>query len=447
MANIGDLSASDLVLRTDTTAQPSGPLTGNAGANKLWLPLWSGEVINAYDQFNMFENMINTKTINGGFAYEFPVTGTVALNSAWDAGEELIGGDSSSTTFKVVLDKRPMAAHFETDNIDLLVTQWDYRSELARQAGLQLASTRDKQIAVALAAAAAVPQFSAGDPRGLAAAAFQAPAQVSTSVQASSCTETEALKVLQEIENYLVVCQENDIAVTDVYCAVTPKVFQVIRALGIPRSPFTGYNASGAAATSTVLNTVNNYGNNPLFGASDAYGGNGAPISVGMNQMTDVLDYMGVKIVKTNHLPKTNLNITANNIGSAKYNLNCAATANAAGASGANQGFESAFSFYGIIFQTNAIAGLSLQGMKVDTVQDVRRNTQFTVASMMKGTGIIRPETCRALISGSGSTVTRAKLVEHFGSASVKSDTSTDAGATVNTNFTNGFAAEYAVTS
>jgi hypothetical protein len=434
-----NLTAANLVLRTDTTAQPSGPYpTGNAGANKLWLPLWSGEVINAYDQFNMFENMINTKTINGGFAYEFPVTGTVALNSSWDAGEELMGGDSSSTTFKVALDKRPMAAHFETDNIDLLVTQWDYRSELARQAGLQLASTRDKQIAVALAAAAAIAPLS-DDPRGLDAAAFQAPGQISTSIVASSCTETEALKVLQEIENYLVVCQENDIAVTDVYCAVTPKVFQVIRALGIPRSASTVFGTNTAA--------INNFSNSPLFGASDNYGGNGAPISMGMNMMTDALDYMGVKIVKTNHLPKTNLSIVANNIGSSKYNLNCAANSNAAGASGANQGYETLFSFYGIIFQTTAIAGLSLQGMKVDTVQDVRRNTQFTVASMMKGTGIIRPETVRALISGSGSTNSREKLRDHFAGASVKSANNTDAGATVNTNFANGFGAEYVVTS
>jgi hypothetical protein len=380
----------------------------------------------------MFESIITTKSIAGGFSYEFPMTGTVDLNSSWDAGEELLGGSSTSSSFKVILDKRPMAAHFETDNIDMLVTQWDYRSELARQAGLQLANTRDKQLAIGLAAACAVPQLAA-DARGLAAAAFQAPAMISTSVQASACTETEALKLLQEIENYLVVCQENDIPVTDVYCVVTPKVFQVIRALGIPRSP-----------TSTVSSTgINNYANNPLFGASDTWGSNGAPISVGMNQLTDTLDYMGVKIMKTNHLPKTNLNITANNIGSSKYNLNCAATANAAGASGANQGFESAFSFYGIIFQTNAIAGLSLQGMKVDTVQDVRRNTQFTVASMMKGTGIIRPETCRALVSGSGTTVTRAKLVEHFESASVKSADTAVAGQAVNTNFANGFGAEY----
>ncbi len=421
-----NLTAANLVMRTATADGPSG---GAAGANKLWLPLWSGEVINSYDQYNVFENMINHKTISGGFSYEFPITGTIALNPAWEAGEELVGGDSSSTTFKVNLDKRPMAAHFETDNVDLLVTQWDYRSELARQAGLTLANTRDRQIAIALAAACAVPQI-ATDPRGLAAAAFQAPASISTSVVASACTEAEALKVLQEIENYLVTCQENDLPVENVYCAVRPKVFQVIRALGIPRTT----NANGLSYTG------------PVFGASDSYGGAGAPIGVGMNMLSDTLDYMGVKIIKTNHLGSANYNVTADNLGGAKYNLNCAA--NSFVANGGANGLETLFSFYGIIFQPEAIAGLSLMGMKVDTVQDVRRNTQFTVASMMKGTGVIRPELCRALVSGSltAASVTRAKLAEHFNSAStsgpVVAGTSTEAAA----NLTNGFAAEYAVT-
>jgi hypothetical protein len=389
----------------------------------------------------MFENIITTKSISGGFSYEFPMTGTVDLNSSWDAGEELLGGSSTSSSFKVVLDKRPMAAHFETDNIDMLVTQWDYRSELARQAGLQLANTRDKQLAVGLAAACAVPQLAA-DARGLAAAAFQAPASISSSTLASGCTETEALKLLQEIENYLVTCQENDIPVTDVYCVVTPKVFQVIRALGIPRAPYTGYNNAGAPATTGVINTVSNYMNNPLFSGGDDYGNAGAPIGVGMNQMTDTLDYMGVKIMKTNHLPKANLNVTKDNIGSSKYNLNCATTSFAGGASGAASGLQTYFSFYGIIFQTNAIAGLSLQGMKVDTVQDVRRNTQFTVASMMKGTGIIRPETCRALVSSSVAP-TRALLAEHFNSASAQVASATGGTGEAASNYANGFGAEY----
>lgn len=386
-----DLTNGQLVYRADNALATTG---GGPGTNKLWLPLWSGEVINAYDQYNMFENMITTRTISGGFSYEFPITGTVELNAAWAAGEELSGNGNTSKTFKVNLDARPMAAHFETDNIDLLITQWDYRSELARQSGLTLANTRDRQIAVALTAACAVPAI-ASDPRGpdFIANAFQAPIDVGN-VAASAATETTALKLLEGIEDYLVKCQENDVPVNNVYCVVTPKVFQVIRSLGLTKA---------ADAADQAFMKV------PVFGASDVYGGLGAPLSMGMNAMADSIDYMGVKIIKSNHLPKTNLGSAP--IGSAKYNLNC-----------------SAINLHGIIFQTEAVAGLSLQGMKVDTVQDVRRNTQFTVASMMKGTGLVRPELCRAIVGIDNST-SRADLATALGA-----------------NFTNGFAAEYAVT-
>jgi hypothetical protein len=396
---VGNLGYDALVMRDSVNDVTGGPNGGLAGANKLWLPLWSGEVINAYDQYNIFENLISNKSLSGGFSYEFPVTGLVALNASWDAGEELVGGDSSSTTFKVNLDKRPMAAHFETDNVDLLVTQWDYRSELARQAGLTLSSTRDKQVVSALIAASVAAPLTS-DPRGLTTANFPAPAVVSTAtaaigVSVSTCTETVALTILQSIENYLVFMQENDYPVQNVMCAVPPKVFQVIRALGIPRSVSTVFGANLAA--------INNYSTSPLFGASDNYGGNGAPISVGMNALTDSLDYMGVKIVKTNHIPRSTLTI-----GSAKYNLTCGTV-----------------DIFGIIFQKEAVAGLSLMGMKVDSIQDIRRNTQFTVASMLKGTGILRPELCQILVGttsagtadASSEIDTRAELATLFGAS------------------------------
>jgi hypothetical protein len=382
------LAGTDMVYRASTSAGTSG---GTLGENKLWLPLWSGEVINAYDQYNMFENMITTRTISGGFSYEFPITGTVELKAAWEAGEELSGKGNTSRTFKVNLDSRPMAAHFETDNIDLLITQWDYRSELARQSGLTLANTRDKQIAVSLLAACAVAPI-ANDPRGsdFTTNAFQAPIDIGSI--SGSITEAQALKVLEGIEDYVVKCQENDVAVNNVHCVVTPKVFQVIRALGITKS-----NDSPVAFTKI-----------PMFTGAQEYGGAGASIAMGMNAMTDSLDYMGVKIVKSNHLPKTNLSASGSEIGSAKYNLNC-----------------SAIGLQGIIFQPEAVAGLSLQGMKVDTVADVRRNTQFTVASMLKGTGLIRPELCRAIVAIDGDT-NRAALRAALGA-----------------NLTNGFSAEY----
>ena len=374
MAAVGDLAASDLVLRTSVTDGTSGE---RAGANKLWLPLWSGEVINAYDQFNIFENLISSKSLSGGFSYEFPVTGLVSLNASWDAGEELVGGDSSSTTFKINLDKRPMAAHFETDNVDLLITQWDYRSELARQAGLTLASTRDKQIVSALIAASVAAPLTS-DPRGLGVSNFPAPAVVNTTaaaigVSVSSCSETVALSILQKIENYLVFMQENDYPVQNVMCAVPPKVFQVIRALGIPRLMTNNVNLSQGVIV-------------------------GPDMTSGMNMLTDSLDYMGVKIVKTNHIPRNTITV-----GQAKYNLTCGTV-----------------DIFGIIFQKEAVAGLSLMGMKVDSIQDIRRNTQFTVASMLKGTGILRPELCQILIGLTTETVSSVAVADTEGEVNTR---------------------------
>jgi N-acetylglutamate synthase/N-acetylornithine aminotransferase len=73
-------------------------------------------------------------------------------------------------------------------------------------------------------------------------------------------------------------------------------------------------------------------------------------------------------------------------------------------------------------------------GMKVDTVQDVRRNTQFTVASMMKGTGILRPEMVKLITAGA----TANAADERTEIASLLSTTTAG-------NWTGGFAAEYAV--
>lgn len=414
------------------TGLADAPAGGSAGANKLWLPLWSGEVINAYDQFNVFENLVTTKSLSGGFSYEFPVTGTIALNASWDAGEELGGGSSKSTTFKVNLDKRPMAAHFETDNVDLLVTQWDYRSELARQAGLTLANTRDRQLAVSICAAALLSPLgyawdassgSTSDPRGLDIANFPAPVVIDTTTSApgvavAGCTETNALKILEAIENYMVFMQNNDYPTDRVICAVPPKVFQVIRGLGLTRSTDI-YNVLATAGSAYSNPAGTNFTKNPMFGGSSEYGGLGAPYTVGMNSLGDTLQYMGCTIIKSNHLPVAK-NYASNVIGSTKYNLDF-----------------SEFNVFGVIFQPEAVAGLSLMGMKVDTVQDVRRNTQFTVASMMKGTGVLRPELCQLLVGTTNDT---------DADASGEIDTRGELAAIVGANLQNGFAAEYAVT-
>lgn len=392
-----DVGADNLPYRTAVDAGISGPI---AGTNKLWLSVWSGETIHAYDEYNMFESLVDAKTISNGVAMEFPITGTVSLNAAWVAGKELVGStdDSKSATIAVKLDKRPIAAHFEIDNVDLMQTQWEFRSELARQAGLTLANARDKQIAAYIARAAAedlnyndgydgdgTPALLTGDdPRSLPAGpVFINPKffDLGRAASPSADRANAALAALQACEDFVVYLQTINAPTDGVYLAVEPRAFQDIRALGVAR---------------TDTNAVNMQ---PMFGGVAAAGGLGAALTQGMSGLTDSLEYMGVRIIKSNHLPVSNY--ASGSIGEDRY---CLTFADAG--------------ICGLIFQRSAVAALKLQGLKVDTLDDIRRNTTFTVASMMAGTGVLRPECAAVLVKptatntlSSASTATTANIV------------------------------------
>jgi hypothetical protein len=359
----------DPAFRSNVAYGVAGPV---AGANKLWLSVFSGETLAAYDQANIFEQLVDHKVLSGGVAWEFPITGSVSILAAWNAGVELGGGSNTnaSSTIAVKLDKRPIAAHFEIDNIDLMQTQWEFRAELARQAGLSLANARDKQIAAYIGRAAVESPIST-DPRGIVAApvfisaTFENLGALITPAASGTLRAAAALEALRAAEDFLVWLQTINAPTDGVYLAVTPRAFQDIRALGVARSD-TEARAS-----------------QPMFGGAELAGGLGLGLKMGLNNLSDTLDYMGVKIIKSNHLPVVDYSVNAAaNIGETRYNLNFLAAG-----------------CVGLIFQKSAVASLKLQGLKMDTVDDVRRNTTFTVASAMNGTGVLRPE-CAAMLIG-----------------------------------------------
>tara|TARA_B110000444_G_C18838694_1_gene597604 strand:- start:1097 stop:2386 length:1290 start_codon:yes stop_codon:yes gene_type:complete len=382
---------------------------GSAGDNKLWLPIWSGEVMRAFDQYRMFEPMVESRSISSGRVMEFPITGSVAMKAAWGAGEELIGGidDSKSKTFAVSLDARPIASHFELDNVDLMVSQWEFRSELARQAGQTLANARDSQVGAYIARAGAE-TILANDPRlagggtvskwrnSLAEAPIFDAAYDATLANLGTGNDAQrsaaALALLRALEDFMIHLQEINAPGEGVYCAVSPRTFQDIRALGVAREAADLVGGAGR----------------PYFGGVAEAGGLGSNLAMGMNSLSDTLTYMGVTIMKSTHIMGKDhsggsgdaaaqlIANTANNIGEARYNGN--------------------FTDVGaLIWQKGCVASLNKTGLKVDTVDDIRRNSVFTVASVMGGTGVLRPECAsvvtRATISGSGATAKRGNLM------------------------------------
>jgi hypothetical protein len=364
-------ASGDFSFRADTSSATSG---GSDGTNKQWLPIWSGEVMYAYDQFRMFDSLVDSRTIASGRVMEFPIMGTVDLKAAWGAGEELIGNtnDHQSKTVSVELDARPIATHFELDNVDLMITQWEYRQELARQAGQTMANARDLQISAYLTRAAAE-SILASDPRsgnGWRGNLIDSPiydttfgADFAKLDDASSSRTDAALQVLAAVEDFMVHLQSVDCPTDGVTLVVTPRTFHDIRALGVARA---GSELSGGSGR-------------PMFGGVAEAGGLGAQLGQGLNGLGDTLEYMGCTIVKSNHL--INFDASADAIGEGRYNIDGSTAA-----------------VKGLLFQKGAVASIAKTGLKVDTVDDIRRNTTFTVASMLSGTGVLRPELASIIV-------------------------------------------------
>ena len=86
-------------------------------------------------------------------------------------------------------------------------------------------------------------------------------------------------------------------------------------------------------------------------------------------------------------------------LGDAKYNFNWyngteANETAVVAATGAPANTAAMKPVKALIWQKSSVCSLRLQGMKVESVKDVRRGTYFTVSSIMAGAGVLRPELC-----------------------------------------------------
>ena len=409
------------------TASPAAsttsvPHSGTPGG--YWLPVWSGEVLNAYDQYNIFEPLVDTRTIESGTTLRYPITGTVKAKGAWKAGEELEGSTEISTPgyFDISLDQRPMVAHYELDDVALMLTQWEYRSEIARQAGLALANLRDVQVAALIAQAAFTPNRA---PFGAKVAggntengAFGSTYNVNNNINCghadfehlgnissnADLRATAALRVLEYIELFLAHLQEIDADTSGVTLAVTPRAFADIRALGVARDSADLLGGAGR----------------PMFGGVAEAGGLGMSLAM-QARMGESLEYQGVRIVKTNHIPTYDIGVDAGLAVKGTWADNGVVSISVPNSNNPTYGaavvngtftpndpqddigdIKYAFPFLfakvkALIWQRGAVASIQKMGMKVDSVRDVRRNTNFTAASVMRGGGVLRPELAGAL--------------------------------------------------
>ncbi len=229
-----------------------GQAAGSGSTTALFLKVFSGEVITAFETANSTLDKHMVRTISSGKSAQFPVTGK-ATASYHTIGNEITGGTITHNE-RVISIMDLLIAPVFIGRIEEAMNHYDVRSIYSSELGRALANQMDKHVyqAMLLAsrAGAASPQAAGQD---LLDADF----------------ETNAASAAATIFNAAGKLDELDIPADDRYCAVAPATY---------------YNLIQGT---TVINRD--------------WGGNGS-YSDGK-----VLKVAGINIVPTNNLPSTNI--------------------------------------------------------------------------------------------------------------------------------------------
>lgn len=135
---------------SDTT-QPNLPGQDNlAGSDSaLFLEMFSGEVINSFDETNIMLPLVRTMRVGAGKSFQFPRIGK-ADASYHVRGENILDGTDylnqiEHTSVSIALDKTLLAPVF-VDDWDEAIKHFETSSEYAKQLGAALARTTDEQL-------------------------------------------------------------------------------------------------------------------------------------------------------------------------------------------------------------------------------------------------------------------------------------------------------------
>lgn len=146
---------------SNATALRGGQINSAGDADALFLKVYGGEVMAAFDEANVFKEKHQVRNISSGKSASFPATWKV--NAKYHTpGVEITGQTANLAERVITIDKLLIADAFFA-NIDEAKTHFDYRSEYTRQTGVALANQYDKNVAqVGLLAARATATVTGG---------------------------------------------------------------------------------------------------------------------------------------------------------------------------------------------------------------------------------------------------------------------------------------------
>lgn len=306
---------------SNATVSRLGAINEGVDKTELFLKVFAGEVLTTFEEVNVAEALHMTRAISSGKSAQFPVTG-IATAAYHTPGTEITGGSIKHAEKVITIDDLLLSSVFIA-NIDEAMNHYDVRSIYSMEVGRALAKQYDKNVLQVMALAARASATITGGNGG------------SQLTNASYGTDGAILAAgLFEANQKL---DEKDAPDNDRYALVKPAQYYLL------------------VKTTDVLNRD--------WGGSGSYAEG------------QVLKIAGLHIVKTNHLPSSNIAT-----GPSAYQGNFTNTK-------------------GIVIQKGAVGTVKLLDLATESEYDIRRQGTLIVSKYAVGHGILRPECAVELIT------------------------------------------------
>jgi hypothetical protein len=335
-------------------------LVAGTDNNELFLKKFSGEILQSFEESNIFKPLHTIRTIESGKSAQFPVTG-IATANYHTPGENIAeeGGatskylsDIKKTERVITIDDMLVASTFLA-NIDDMKNHYDIRSVYANELGKALAKRFDEALAKVFIAAARSDANLTGRPAGgvldVSANLMGDGADSNDDADNSDPTGAELVAALFTAAQKL---DENDVPSDGRFCVLRPQEYYKL---------ITGGAGELAISTSAVNKDV---------------GGLGSIASGSIPQVA------GITLYKSNHIPSTDLSGVATGDGAALNDP-----------FGSGNGYNANFTnTLGIVSHSAAVGTVKLLDLATESEYQIERQGTLFVAKYAMGHGILRPE-------------------------------------------------------
>lgn len=301
----------------DAIVSRLGQINQAGDADALFLKVYGGEVLTAFEEANKFSAHHFVRTISSGKSAQFPVMGKSSA-SYHTPGAQILGGQLSHAERVITIDDLLIDPKFIA-NIDEAKNHYDVRSVYTTEQGRSLSYKYDRNVAAVGCLAARATATITGGSGG--------------SVLTNANVGTDGSVIAKMFWDAAQALDEKDVSDMDRAGFLRPAQYYLVN------------------QNTTVLNKD--------------YGGSGSYSEGGK------LKIAGIEVVKTNHLPSTDL------------------TADTTMSPSARASFVNT---YGLIMNKFAVGTVKLMDLALETEYQVSRQGTLIVAKYAMGHGILRPE-------------------------------------------------------